>query len=98
MSTAYQRELYEFRETYEVASCLRTDKCKIRGIEVYIHSGNYDGEFIAYACLPVSMFIEEATGKFRATLSIEDGNYFHVYSRGVKSLKDIIRKNLKEQL
>jgi hypothetical protein len=98
MSTAYQRELYEIREYAEAISCSYTTICKVKGHKLFIYSGNYDGEFIAYACLPVSMFIEEATGKFRATLSIQDGNYLHVYSRGMKSLKDIIRKNLKEQL
>jgi hypothetical protein len=98
MSTAYQRDLYETKEYCTEWSCLGTTSYKLKGEKVYIHFGNYDREFIAYVCLPVSMFKEEATSRFRATLSAEGDNHLHIYSKSIKSLKATIHRNLKEQL
>lgn len=77
-------------------SCLSTRPSKVRGIEVDIHSGIYDNEFLAYVILPVSMFKEEALTKFVVSKSTQLGDYLYIFSKGEKSLKVIIRKNLKE--
>jgi hypothetical protein len=98
MATAYQKELCEIREYSLNRSCLLTKSCKIKGNEVVIHSGFYDQEFIAYTSLPTSMFKKEAIDKFVVTRSVQVGDYVWLHSKGSKSLKDIIRKNLKEQL
>jgi hypothetical protein len=79
-----------------VRSCLSTRPSKVRGIEVDIHSGIYDNEFLAYVILPVSMFKEEALTKFVVSKSTQLGDYLYIFSKGEKSLKVIIRKNLKE--
>jgi hypothetical protein len=98
MSTAYQKELHDIKEYCGVYSCLTTRTCKIKGIKVDIHSGMYDNEFITYAILPVSMFKEEALNKFVVSKSTQLGDYLYIFSKGEKSLKDIIRKNMKESV
>ena len=92
MSTAYQKELCEIREHCDSASCLRTNNFKVRGIRIDVHSGIYDGEFIAYAAFPTKFFPEEALTKFVVTKNPHMSGYVYVYSRNIKSLKDIIRR------
>lgn len=96
--SAYQLEMYNTREYCEVRSCLSTRPSKVRGIEIDIHSGVYDNEFLAYVILPVSMFKEEALTKFVVSKSTQLGDYLYIFSKGEKSLKDIIRKNMKESV
>lgn len=98
MSTAYQKELCEIREYCDSASCLRTNNFKVRGIRIDVHSGIYDGEFIAYAAFPTKYFPEEALTKFVVTKNPHMSDYVYVYSRNIKSLKDIIRRTMKESV
>lgn len=98
MPTAYQKELYLTSEYPATINGLSTIRCKIKGHKVFIHSGIYDGEFIAQVAIPISMVKEEALNKFRVTTTFKKDSYVHVYSRDVKSLKATIRRNLKEQL
>ena len=94
--SAYQLEMYNTREYCEVYSCISTRPSKVRGIKVDIHSGVYDNEFLAYVILPVSMFKEEALTKFVASKSTIYEPHLYIFSKGEKSLKGIIRKNMKE--
>lgn len=96
--SAYQLEMYNTREYCAVYSCLTIRPCKIKGIKVDIHSGMYDNEFLAYAILPADMFKEEALTKFVVSKNIKLGDYLYIFSKGEKSLKDIIRKNMKESV
>lgn len=96
--SAYQKELYTIREFAVTISCSYTTICKVKGRKLFIYSGVYDGEFIAHTVIESSMLKEEAMSKFRVTGSLKVGKYVHIYAKGSKSLKDIIRKNLKEQL
>ena len=94
MSTAYQKELCEIREYCQDASCLVTSNFKVRGIRIDVHSGIYDGEFIAYAAFPTKLFPEEALTKFVVTKNPHMSDYVYVYSRNIKSLKDLIRRTM----
>jgi hypothetical protein len=94
--SAYQLEMYNTREYCTARSCISTRPSKVRGIKIDIHSGVYDNEFLAYVILPVSMFKEEALIKFVVSKSTQLGDYLYIFSKGEKSLKDIIRKNMKE--
>jgi hypothetical protein len=96
MSTAYQKELHDIKEYCGVYSCLTTRTCKIKGIKVDIHSGMYDNEFITYAILPTDMFKEEALTKFVVNRRFEP--HLYIFSKGEKSLKDIIRRTMKESV
>lgn len=96
--SAYQLEMYNTREYCAVYSCLSTRPCRIKGIKVDIHSGIYDNEFLAYVILPVSMFKEETLTKFVVSKNIKLGDYLYIFSKGEKSLKDIIRRNMKESV
>jgi hypothetical protein len=92
--SAYQKELYTIREFAETISCSYITSCKVKGHKLFICSGVYDGEFIAHAVIEAKMLKEEAMSNFRVTGSIQVGEYIYIYAKGIKSLKDIIRRTM----
>ena len=95
--TKYQEML---RDTVLYASdwnCLKVEFSVVRGIEVIIHSGYYDGEYIAYCEVDCKVLASTSISKFVPT-KLGVCSILEIYSRSEKSLKALIRRNMKEQL
>ena len=102
----YQFKLKEIQQTAETINCLVTEFFMVKGNEVVIHSGIYDGESISYCTIqtkllkydswrdfiPVRHYIKTITGDFCICEEVE------MYSRSTKSLTALIRKHLKESV
>lgn len=95
--TKYQEMLRDTVIYAEGRNCLKVEFSEVRGNEVVIHSGYYDGEFIAYCEVDCKLLASTSISKFRPT-KLGVCSTLEIYSRSGKSLKALIRRNMKEQL
>lgn len=95
--TKYQEMLRDTVLYAEDRNCLKVEFSIIRGNEFIIHSGYYDGEYIAYCEVDCKLLACTSISKFKPT-KLEVCSTLEIYSRSEKSLKDLIRRNMKESV